>query len=42
MADINECDSSPCQHGGVCSMPLLNMYNCSCTPGYNGINCEIG
>ena len=39
-ADINECQSNPCVHG-TCN-DLVNGYNCSCTPGYNGTNCQNG
>lgn len=38
--DINECDSSPCQHGGNCTHGI-NSYNCSCPERYSGTNCEI-
>ncbi|KAJ7363620.1 Olfactomedin-like protein 2A [Desmophyllum pertusum] len=37
--DINECDSNPCLNGGSC-VDLVNEYNCSCEPGYNGSRCE--
>ena len=40
-ADINECYSVPCLHGGSCT-DGNNSYTCSCTDGYTGINCEIG
>ena len=39
--DIDECDSSPCQNGGTCN-DYINFYNCSCQPGYDGVNCETG
>ena len=42
--DINECDSSPCQNGAVCSDSTtenavsLHTYKCTCAPGYsNGV-----
>lgn len=38
--DIDECLSQPCQHGGSCIQPTINMYRCMCTPGYTGTNCE--
>lgn len=38
--NINECDSNPCQHGGVCLDGLAN-YTCNCTDtGYLGARCE--
>ena len=40
-ADIDECESDPCQHEGTCNNHE-NFYNCSCKPGYKGINCETG
>ena len=40
-ADINECDSNPCQNGGNCSNGH-NMYTCSCADGFIGDSCETG
>ncbi|KAM7353986.1 eyes shut isoform 2-T8 [Cochliomyia hominivorax] len=37
--EINECDSSPCQNGGVC-VDKLASYVCACPMGYTGTNCE--
>ena len=42
LAEIDECDSSPCQHGGTCS-DEINQYTCTCAgTGYDGTNCETG
>jgi hypothetical protein len=38
--DIDECLSSPCQHGTCHDLP--NAYRCTCDHGYTGTNCEIG
>ncbi|VVC29041.1 Hypothetical protein CINCED_3A018849 [Cinara cedri] len=39
--NINECLSSPCQHGSTC-IDGTNNYMCSCgKTGYEGMNCEI-
>uniref|UniRef100_A0A7N6AEQ0 Protein eyes shut homolog n=1 Tax=Anabas testudineus TaxID=64144 RepID=A0A7N6AEQ0_ANATE len=38
--EINECDSSPCQHNGTCS-DLLGHYECHCPTGNMGTNCEV-
>uniref|UniRef100_A0A8D3A0F8 Uncharacterized protein n=1 Tax=Scophthalmus maximus TaxID=52904 RepID=A0A8D3A0F8_SCOMX len=38
--EINECDSSPCQHNGTCS-DLLGRYECQCSTGFLGENCEV-
>ncbi|XP_023267421.1 protein eyes shut homolog [Seriola lalandi dorsalis] len=38
--EINECDSSPCQHNGTCS-DLLGRYKCQCPTGFLGTNCEV-
>jgi hypothetical protein len=41
IADVDECKSRPCQHGGTC-VDHVNAYTCSCTAGYIGLECEIG
>ena len=38
-SDYNECSSSPCTNGGVCS-DGVNKYTCSCAAGYEGTNCD--
>ncbi|XP_074652971.1 cubilin-like [Tubulanus polymorphus] len=35
----NECNSSPCQHGGSC-IDSYNGYVCQCLPNWEGKNCE--
>ena len=38
--DIDECDLyAPCQHDSSC-LNLPGSYNCTCTQGYSGTNCE--
>ncbi|PIK44963.1 putative neurogenic locus notch-like protein 3 [Apostichopus japonicus] len=37
--DIDECSSSPCENGGVCS-DLVDAFVCDCPPGYEGDRCE--
>ena len=37
--DIIECDSNPCEHGGICS-DAVNGYVCACAVGYAGDNCQ--
>ena len=39
--DVNECSSNPCQNGASCS-DSVDFYNCTCLPGYEGVNCETG
>jgi len=38
-AEIDECESNPCQHGGTC-MDRLYGYTCACKPSYDGDHCE--
>jgi len=38
--DIDDCQSSPCENGGICS-DKLNDYTCSCIEGYTGKNCAL-
>ena len=40
-SDIDECWSTPCQHGGMCN-DSVNGYECHCESGYTGVICEIG
>lgn len=37
--EINECESGPCQNGGVC-IDKVATYACACTMGFTGTNCE--
>ncbi|XP_039362428.1 protein crumbs homolog 2 isoform X5 [Mauremys reevesii] len=39
-AEIDECDSGPCQNGGTCT-DHIGFYTCTCAPGYEGIQCEV-
>ncbi len=39
--DVNECQSNPCENGAICN-DMIDQYNCTCIPGYTGINCETG
>ena len=41
VADLNECDSDPCQNGGECRNGD-SAYTCGCTAGHSGDDCEIG
>ena len=38
-ADILECKSNPCLHGGQCR-DHVDRYKCHCAVGYEGVNCE--
>lgn len=37
--DIDDCISSPCQHGANC-IDKINDYFCDCCPGWSGKNCD--
>ncbi|NXV12248.1 CRUM1 protein, partial [Cepphus grylle] len=39
-AEIDECDSDPCQNGALCN-DHVGFYTCKCAPGYQGIQCEV-
>ncbi|NWH18161.1 CRUM1 protein, partial [Grus americana] len=39
-AEIDECDSDPCQNGALCN-DHVGFYTCTCAPGYQGIQCEV-
>uniref|UniRef100_A0A8C5KE78 Sushi, nidogen and EGF-like domain-containing protein 1 n=1 Tax=Jaculus jaculus TaxID=51337 RepID=A0A8C5KE78_JACJA len=39
--EVDECRSQPCLHGGSCQ-DLTAGYLCLCSPGYEGVHCELG
>lgn len=41
IADINECESDPCNNGGTCN-DEVNGYSCDCAPGYMDDTCQTG
>ena len=40
-SEIDECQSSPCMHCGVCT-DGLGYFSCQCLLGYTGMTCETG
>jgi predicted outer membrane repeat protein len=39
--NLELCTPNPCKNGAACSVPLYRyLYVCSCTPGFEGVNCE--
>ena len=38
---MNDCDSSPCIHGGTCT-DGLGRFECDCPQDYAGRQCELG
>ena len=41
LTELNECESDPCVNNATCN-DLVNMYNCTCMPGWTGPICETG
>ena len=37
--EVDECDSNPCQNGGLCT-DNLNSFTCSCSVGFTGDTCQ--
>ena len=37
---VQPCSANPCQNGGTCASSGA-IYNCTCSPGYFGINCSM-
>ena len=40
-ADIDDCESQPCLHGGICS-DLVNGFDCDCPTHWEGATCHLG
>ena len=40
-SEYNECESLPCQNGGICT-DNVNKFTCSCSSGFNGVICDSG
>lgn len=36
------CESDPCENGGTCESTDDGGYECKCTEGFTGENCETG
>ena len=34
------CQRNPCQHGGICNVHDIRLYNCSCSKNYTGEHCQ--
>lgn len=41
VVDVDECASSPCENGAVCSHGV-DSYSCRCALGYEGPQCQFG
>ena len=39
--EIDACDPNPCQNGGICDY-LAGNFTCTCSDGYEGLNCDTG
>ena len=39
-----KCDPNPCMNGATCRPAPQSLvgYKCTCSPGYEGVNCEDG
>ena len=40
LTDVDDCDPSPCQHGGTCK-DQVDDYICLCARGYEGVDCGV-
>ena len=34
------CNPNPCLNNGVCEISAANSYTCTCSSGFNGVNCQ--
>lgn len=41
MAKCDACYTFPCKNGATCITQPERDYECKCTPGYHGKNCEF-
>ena len=37
--DVNDCEESPCNNGGICQDGIAS-YTCVCPVGFTGLDCE--
>lgn len=35
------CENNPCQNNGSCQLSSGDRYECTCMPGFTGVNCEV-
>lgn len=40
-ADIDDCESQPCQNNGICH-DRLNGFYCECPSFWEGVTCQLG
>ena len=41
LPEIDQCTPNPCKNNGVCKKQEGTTYQCECTAGYEGKNCEL-
>lgn len=41
LADVDDCQSEPCENGGTC-IDKIDSFLCLCLPSYGGDTCEKG
>jgi Notch-like protein len=41
LTEVDRCFPNPCNNGGICNTTGSNTFECTCSLGWNGTQCEL-